>query len=350
MVRDTERACGISRRRRTAARRPEDTKRGHLFGVGGVFYDSSFDYPLPLLGVYYVNLDLFKRHEQMQVFFGGVLLAGSYNQPHLFGTAIDAGIDVFGIAIRGSDALFVNGTEDKTQRVKSRSFAGSFNAGVPLGRHVKVSATPRRDASRFRSRRHRDVARVRHSPPTTGSRASRGEPFGIFGDGRSPDGMRGTSARAGTRGATPETRTTPRTRTSTVRIPSSSPRTFTSRASSAFRHPSRILGSDNTDRFSKYSFGFFGGTALRGFRSGSAPGRGGRGLRAFAYIRLRRCPPRRGHLRRRPRQGPCGRARLGLLQRSGPLGRGAWSVVDAGSSLRGHAGLGPGIAARRAPS
>ena len=50
-----------------------------------------------------------KRHDQVQVLFGGVLLAASYNQPRLFGTAVDVGVDVFGIAIRGSDALFVDG-------------------------------------------------------------------------------------------------------------------------------------------------------------------------------------------------------------------------------------------------
>ncbi|HEX5854327.1 MAG TPA: hypothetical protein VFZ57_01800, partial [Thermoanaerobaculia bacterium] len=142
MVRDTEKGVRYLEKTKDGGRAvTEDTKRGHLFGLGGVFYDSSFDYPLPLLGIYYVDLDFRKRHEQVQVFFGGVLLAASYNQPRLFGTSIDTGVDLFGIAIRGSDALFVDGTEDKTQRVKSRSFAGNFKAGIPLGRHVKLSAT-----------------------------------------------------------------------------------------------------------------------------------------------------------------------------------------------------------------
>ncbi len=50
---------------------------------------------------------------------------------------------------------------------------------------------------------------------------------------------------------------------------SSSRRTSTSPGSSASGPRSGYVGSDNTDRFSKYTFGFFGATSLRGFRSGA---------------------------------------------------------------------------------
>ena len=81
--------------------------------------------------------------------------------------------------------------------------------------------------------------------------------------------MRGTSARSGIRGALPAIRTTTPDKDEY--------RTYSLQLAKDFHLPrfQRIqtslsyLGSDNTDRFSKYSFGFFGGTSLRGFRSGA---------------------------------------------------------------------------------
>ena len=269
MVRDTEKGVRYLEKTKGGGRAvTEDTKRGHLFGLGGVFYDSSFDYPLPLLGVYYVDLDFQKRHEQLQVFFGGILLAASYNQPRLFGTSIDAGVDLFGIAIRGSDALFVDGTEDKTQRVKARSYAGNFKAGIPLGRHVKLSATL--------GETHRDFAAdntetsaafaipsdhwITHlegqvtwdflgwalSGRYAWNKRSRWDPWGLPGN---PDYDPGKDE----------------FRTYSVQLAKDFHLPRFQRIQTSLSY----LGSSNTDRFSKYSFGFFGGTSLRGFRSGA---------------------------------------------------------------------------------
>jgi hypothetical protein len=269
MVRDTEKGVRYLEKTKEGGRVvTEDTKRTHLFGVGGAFYDGSFDYPLPLLGVYYVDLDVHKRHEQLQVLFGGVLLAASYNQPRLFGTAIDAGIDLFGIAIRGSDALFVDGTEDKLQRVKSRTFSGNFKAGIPLGRHVKVSATVgeiHRDfaaddaetspgfavpsnhwVTRLEGQAVWDFRGWALSGRFAWNKRSRWDPWGFAGN---PDYAPGKD----------------QYRTYSLHLSKDFhlPRFQRIQASVAY------LGSDNTDRFSKYSFGFFAGTPLRGFRSGA---------------------------------------------------------------------------------
>lgn len=269
MVRDTEKGVRYLEKTKEGGRVvTEDAKTGRLFGLGGVFYDSSFDYPLPLLGIYYVDLDFRKKKEQVQVFFGGVLLAASYNQPRLFGTAIDAGIDVFGIAIRGSDALFVDGSEDKTQRVKSRSFAAAFKAGIPLGRHVKVSATlgeTHRDfgaddeetAPDFVIPSNHWVTRVEGQVTwdlegwaLTGryawNKRSQWDPWGLPGN---PDYDPGKD----------EFRTYSLQLAKDFHLP----RFQRIRTSIAY------AGSNNADRFSKYGFGSFGATSLRGFRSGA---------------------------------------------------------------------------------
>jgi hypothetical protein len=268
MVRDTEKGVRYLEKTPDGGRVvTEDSKRSRLFGIGGVFYDSSFDYPLPLLGIYYVDLDFRKKKEQVQVFFGGVLLAASYDQPRLFGTAIDAGIDVFGIAIRGSDALFVDGTEDKTQRVKSRSFAAAFKAGIPLGRHVKISGTfgeTHRDfaadtetSSAFAIPSNHWITRLEGhvvwdwkgwalSGDYAWNKRSQWDPWGLPAN---PDYDAGKD----------EFRTYSLQLAKDFHLP----RFQRIRTSIAY------LGSNNADRFSKYSFGFFGGTSLRGFRSGA---------------------------------------------------------------------------------
>jgi hypothetical protein len=269
MVRDTEKGVRYLEKTKDGGRVvTEDRKRGHLFGLGGLFYDGSYDYPLPILGVYWVDLDASKRHDQVQVLFGGVILAASWNQPRLFGSPVDVGVDLFGIAIRGTDAVFSGGEEDKSQRVKSRSFAAAFKAGVPLSRHLKLTGTL--------SESHRDFAadESETSPAfvipsnhwltrvegqlawdwrgwaLTGrwawGKRSQWDPWGYAGN---PDYSADKDAHT-TWGAE-------------LQKDFHLPRFQRIRTSVGY------LGSDNTDRFSKYTFGFFGGTSLRGFRSGA---------------------------------------------------------------------------------
>ncbi|MBK9062158.1 MAG: hypothetical protein IPL89_03050 [Acidobacteria bacterium] len=269
MVRDTEKGVRYLEKTKDGGRAvTDDRKRGKLFGLAGLFYDGSYDYPLPLLGVYWIDLDASKRHDQVQVLFGGVLLAASWSQPRLFGSPVDIGVDVFGIAIRGTDAVFVDGEEDKSQRVKSRSYAAAFKAGVPLARHLKLTGTV--------SESHRDFApdEEETSPAfvipsdhwltrvegqlawdwrgwaLTGrwswAKRSQWDPWGFAGNpDYSPDKDSFTTWGAD------------------LQKDFYLPRFQRIRASVGY------LGSDNTDRFSKYTFGFFGGTSLRGFRSGA---------------------------------------------------------------------------------
>ena len=269
MVRDTEKGVRYLEKTKDGGREvTDDRKRGHLFGLAGLFYDGSYDYPLPLLGVYWIDLDASKRHDQVQVLFGGVLLAASWSQPRLFGSPVDVGVDVFGIAVRGADAVFVDGTEDEAQRVKSRSFAAAFKAGVPLARHLKLTGTVSESHRDFAA--DEDVTSPAFVVPSdhwlmrvegqlawdwrgwalTGrwawGKRSQWDPWGYAGNpDYSPDKDSFTTWGA------------------ELQKDFHLPRFQRIRTSVGY------LGSDNTDRFSKYQFGFFGGTSLRGFRSGA---------------------------------------------------------------------------------
>ena len=73
--------------------------RRSLFGLTGVFYQRSNDYPFPLLGLQYFDFDLFGKQKQLSVFFAGVLLFANYSDPAFLGTRMDLGADLFGQAI-----------------------------------------------------------------------------------------------------------------------------------------------------------------------------------------------------------------------------------------------------------
>ncbi len=268
MVRDTDKGVRYLEKTKEGERVVvEDAKTARLFGLGGVFYDSSLDYPLPLLGVYYLDLNFRKKHQQVQVFFGGVLLAASFSEPRLAGTNADLGADVFGIAIQGTDRVYVNGTEDKAQGVKQRSFAANLNFGYPVARHVKVTAQL--------GMTHRDFGRV--TDETDPAFAIPSDHFVLRAQVQAIWDFAGyaLSTRFGWN---------KRTTWNAWGLPGNPEydpgkdtyRMFGAQLSKDFHFANfrRIrmsvgyFGSRNTDRFSKYGFGGFDQTTLKGFSSG----------------------------------------------------------------------------------
>lgn len=113
-----------------------------LFALGGVFYDESLDYPLPLAGVNYFDLAFRGTPErQLNAFFGGVLGIVSYADPRLFGTRFDFGADFFAFAVRTSDQLYRNGVEQPREEVRERPVRMTLNLGHPLGSFAKLTAS-----------------------------------------------------------------------------------------------------------------------------------------------------------------------------------------------------------------
>ncbi len=110
------------------------------FVVGGLFWDDSLDYPLPLGGVNYLDLDFQDRGGQLNVFFAGALLAVNVAEPRLFGSRFDAGVDLFGIALPLADSVYRDGEEVEAEEVESRPLTAAVKIGRPLGSFTKLSA------------------------------------------------------------------------------------------------------------------------------------------------------------------------------------------------------------------
>jgi hypothetical protein len=113
--------------------------RKSLFGLTGVFYQRSSDYPLPLLGLQYFDFDLFHKQKQLSVFFAGVLLFANYTDPAFLDTHMDLGADLFGQAIPFVEQAYRGGDEVVSERIKHLTEFGQVNVGLPIGPYLKTS-------------------------------------------------------------------------------------------------------------------------------------------------------------------------------------------------------------------
>jgi len=112
-----------------------------LFALGGLFVDDSLNYPLPLAGVNYFSFDFKNTGKQTNVFFAGLLLIASASEPRLGGSRFDAGGDLFAIAVSATDDLYHQGKEQVDQEVKIRPAFVNLKLGHPLGDFFKVGFT-----------------------------------------------------------------------------------------------------------------------------------------------------------------------------------------------------------------
>jgi len=87
MVRDTDRGLRYLRKTEDGERVvQEELDSSRFFLLGGVFWDESLDYPLPLLGANYLDLDFLDTGSQLNVLFAGAYLNVNLSNPSFFGS------------------------------------------------------------------------------------------------------------------------------------------------------------------------------------------------------------------------------------------------------------------------
>lgn len=109
-----------------------------IFVGGGVFYDESLDFPVPLGGVDYFSLDFRGTGTQVNAFFAGPLLTVNVADPDLFGSRWDVGADLFAIAIAGTDETFRDGRRSRGEDVEVLPARFELDLGRTLGNFGKV--------------------------------------------------------------------------------------------------------------------------------------------------------------------------------------------------------------------
>ncbi len=270
MVRDTDKGLRYLVHQEGAPGSERMVKEGYdtskLFLIGGIFYDESLPYPLPLAGVNYFDLNFHGGHRQLNAFYGGVLGIVNYADPHLFGSKADFGADVFAIGVSSSDRLYRNGVESKHEEVKELPARVSLNLGFPLGNFVKVNSSYRLAYSKYSSTTDTDPSFILPSSGLT-QRLNLGVQF----------------ARGGYR-VKVEGAYNHRSKWDFWGLPGnaefdSSAQNYTTWGATAAKNwyfsTFRKLGLEvgyldgrNLDRFSKYQFGFFGDTRVHGYQIG----------------------------------------------------------------------------------
>ncbi len=266
MVRDTDRGLRYLVKDDTGERVvKEGFKTSKLFGAGGVFYDDALDYPLPLAGINYFSFDFKGTGNQLNVFFAGALLTVNAAQPRLFGSKFDFGGNLFAIALPLTDTVFAQNEEQTDQEVKLRPASASLKLGHPLGNFTRLSL-------------EYDVLSLNYGD--TDNTADR---FVIPSDNLTHSMELGTSFSRGGYGLSARGSYSRRSKWDFWGLPdnpdwSEEKQDFLrwqARASKNWYLPRfqkvgaeiDYAGGSDLDRFSKYEFGFFGGTRVHGYQS-----------------------------------------------------------------------------------
>jgi hypothetical protein len=206
----------------------ERVSRKSTFGLVGGFYDGSFDYPIPLLGVQHFNFDLWEKGKQISIFFGGALLTANYTDPALGGGRLDLGADVFAVAFPSTEVNYKDGKEVPGENIKHLPAFFSINVGHPLGPYLKASVGVFENWNNYQ-------------------RDDETAPVGRDSARRFP--VRTRTGRSGRSGVCPETPTIRPTRRTTSSTASRSTRISTSRDSGSFTSESPIAAAPTSIAF-----------------------------------------------------------------------------------------------------
>lgn len=140
MVRDTEAGLRyLIKDKDTGERLVEaELDPNRLFLLGGVLYDESLDFPVPLGGVNWLSFDFRGTGTQANLFFAGALVTLDLASPKLFGSKFTGGIDAFALAFAGTDTVFRDGVETPAEDVDVRRPNIDLSLGRPMGSFFKL--------------------------------------------------------------------------------------------------------------------------------------------------------------------------------------------------------------------
>lgn len=266
MVRDTEQGMRYLVKDESGERVvKEGFDTSKLFLAGGVFYDDALDFPLPLGGINYFNFDFRGTGNQVNLFFAGALLTANVAQPRLFGSKFDFGGDVFAIALPFADTVFIDDEERPDQEVEQRPASIGFKLGRPLGNFTRLSL-------------EYDILSL-----TYGETDETADEFVVPESNLTHSVELGASFSRSGYGFSARGSVSRRSKWDFWGFPGNPDfnednqefMRWSARASKNWYLPGfqkagieiDYVGGENLDRFSKYQFGFFGGTRVHGYQS-----------------------------------------------------------------------------------
>ena len=123
---------------RVVADRPTSSAKALAFGT---VVDPSYDYPLPIVGLNYLDFDFIGKDSQLALLFGGVLALVNVQRPQVLGRRVDASLDLFAIAIYARDQVFASTGEREGEELQTRPFSTGLNLGYQFTDFQKITAS-----------------------------------------------------------------------------------------------------------------------------------------------------------------------------------------------------------------
>jgi hypothetical protein len=117
---------------------PTTTAKALAFGVT---YDPSYDYPLPIVGINYLDFEFMGKKQQLALLFGGVLALANVQHPKILGPKVDASLDLFAIAVPVNDQVYDTAGEIRGERLRDHPFSTGVNLGWQFTDFQKLTAS-----------------------------------------------------------------------------------------------------------------------------------------------------------------------------------------------------------------
>jgi hypothetical protein len=105
----------------------------------GTWVDPSYDYPLPIVGLNYLNFEFPGKNGQLAVLFAGVLALVNMQRPQILGPHVDLSFDLFAIAVTSRDKMFEQGGAIKGEELDTRPFSTGVNVGYQFTEFQKLT-------------------------------------------------------------------------------------------------------------------------------------------------------------------------------------------------------------------
>lgn len=112
--------------------------------LGGLFFDPSFDYPIPLAGFNYTNLNFRDTNLQVNAFVAGAVNDLIISNPDFLGRGWDLSAELFVSALHFGDEFYdAQGEEVEALEVGQRTNSLNIALGIPLGSFFKFTTNYR---------------------------------------------------------------------------------------------------------------------------------------------------------------------------------------------------------------
>jgi len=116
----------------------EELDSSRLFLAGGVFWDASVDYPIPGIGIDYLDFDFKGSGAQVNALFAGPLLSADIADPDFLGSRWNAGANLNGMFYRITDELYSDGEVVPEEDVTRRWASLGLSIGRPLAKFLSL--------------------------------------------------------------------------------------------------------------------------------------------------------------------------------------------------------------------